>query len=124
MTQRIFLLGLATPIVLLATSACGEAASKRYPDYRYLLTVEVDTPEGIKTGSSVIEVSTRKAGEYEIPTPKQVFTRIKGEAVAVDLGKRGTMFALLRSEYNVDWAAGALWSVTKPVTYEVARLQD
>lgn len=26
------------------------------PDYRYRLTVEVGTPDGLKTGSSVIEV--------------------------------------------------------------------
>lgn len=32
------------------------AAEDKAPDYRYRLTIEVETPEGVKTGSSVIEV--------------------------------------------------------------------
>lgn len=48
------------------------------PDDGYRLTVEVDTPDGLKTGSSVIEV---------------------------DLGQRGVVFALLRSKDDVDFAA-------------------
>jgi hypothetical protein len=62
----------------LATSAC--ASDDTAPDYRYRLTVEVETPEGLKTGSSVIEVKQRLPG-----------------------GK--TLFALLRSDNNVDWAS-------------------
>jgi hypothetical protein len=65
-------------------------------EYRYRLTVEIDTPEGVKTGSSVIEVNKL--------TASTVRTKLKGEAVAVDLGKRGTMFALLRSERDNGWA--------------------
>lgn len=30
--------------------------------------------------------------------------RVRGEAVTVDLGKRGVLFALLRSDNDVDWA--------------------
>ncbi|MEP0393170.1 MAG: hypothetical protein ABJ205_00340 [Erythrobacter sp.] len=43
----------------LLLGGCG--AEDVAPDYRYRLTVEVDTPEGLKTGSSVIEVSTKVA---------------------------------------------------------------
>lgn len=60
------------------------------------LKVEVETPEGIKTGYSVIEVKWNKAGKgYSV----------RGEAVAVDLPKGQTLFVLLRSGSNVDWAA-------------------
>ena len=107
----------------LSTAACsqGVGGSKRYPDYRYRLTVEVDTPDGVRTGSSVIEVSTAVSGKYSIPDPGKVSKRVRGEAVTVDLGQRGVMFALLRSEYSVDWAGGALMSATKPVTYDEAK---
>jgi hypothetical protein len=121
MTLRIFLLSLATPLLLLATSACGDAAGKRYPDYRYRLTVEVETPEGIKSGSSVIEVSKKVTSKYSIPNAGSVISRVKGEAVAVDLGKRGVLFALLRSEYDLDWASRAMWLVTDLATYQDAK---
>ena len=79
------------------------------PDYRYRLTVEVETPEGLKTGSSVIEVKTSVAGRNSIPTPGVVSRRARGEAVTVDLGARGEIFALLRSDENSDWASGVMF---------------
>lgn len=96
-------------VVLL--SGCGTAL----PDYRYRLTVEVETPEGLRTGSSVIEVSTAIAGKYSIPTPGHVSARAWGEAVAVDLGKRGVLFGLLRSDENIDWAAGVMFGFAPDV---------
>lgn len=59
--------------------------------YRYRLTVTVDTPEGPRTGSSVIEVTTCCSSRSNAG----VTSTQRGEAVAVDLGRRGTLFALL-----------------------------
>lgn len=78
---------------------CGE----QFPTYRYRLTVEVETPEGLRTGSSVIEVRTRPSGTLH---PGGIVSRVRGEAVAVDLGARGILFALLSSEDDPDNAAG------------------
>jgi hypothetical protein len=98
---------------------------KRFPDYRYRLTVEVETPEGLKSGSSVIEVKTALGGPNDIPSPGSLFTEARGEAVAVDLGERGVLFALLRSEQNEEWAARALLSVVPQLTrQELAALRD
>jgi hypothetical protein len=74
------------------------------PDYRYRLTVEVETPEGLKTGSSVIEVEQwfGPAGGSLRPTATK--RRARGEAVAVDLPGGQTLFALLRSESDIEWA--------------------
>ncbi|WP_411290347.1 hypothetical protein [Sphingorhabdus sp.] len=104
-------------LAFFATCACGDSCvfSKRYPDYRYRLTVEVETPEGLKTGSSVIEVNTAVSGKYSIVGPNKVNMKIRGEAVSVNLGYRGTLFALLRSEYSEDWAQYALFSAHEPV---------
>lgn len=112
MTQRRTFLKSAAALVagglLLALPGCG-VAGEQLPDYRYRLTVEVDTPEGLKTGSSVIAVKTGIAGRNAIPTPGVIQRRARGEAVTVDLGPRGLLFALLRSDDNSDWASGVMF---------------
>ena len=102
---RGFVLSCAASLAALMLSACGDDT----PTYRYRMTVEVETPEGLKTGSSVIEVSTDVASEYTIPTPGKVTNRVRGEAAAVDLGERGVLFALLRSESEADWAGRVMF---------------
>lgn len=77
------------------------------PAYRYRLKVEIDTPSGVRTGSSVIEVDT--AISSDLPTPGVVQTRIRGEAVEVDLGNGGTVFALLTSKQRADWAGNIMF---------------
>lgn len=74
------------------------------PTYRYRLTVEVDTPEGLRTGSSVIEVTQRMVRPGSDPASKAVRRRARGEAVAVDLPAGRTLFALLRSDNDTSWA--------------------
>ena len=75
------------------------------PDYRYRLTVEVDTPDGVKTGSSVIEVDTAAVRSASSPASQAVSFKIRGEAVTVDLPNGRTLFALLRSPSDVQGAA-------------------
>lgn len=67
-----------------------------YPSgtWRYKMTVVVDTPEGAKTGSAVREVTVRSQPELTPETLPAV--SVSGEAVVVDLGKRGVLFALLK----------------------------
>ncbi|MEL7519551.1 MAG: hypothetical protein AAFN48_11435, partial [Pseudomonadota bacterium] len=96
-------LGVFFAALLLAS--CGLSDDKA-PDYRYRLTVEVDTPEGLKTGSGVIEVERDAASAVVNPSAAVLRTRIRGEAVAVDLPGGQTLYALLRSAGgDVDWAA-------------------
>ena len=104
--------------VCLLLAACGLADDT--PAYRYRLTVEIDTPEGVKAGSSVIEVDTHVAGEYSIPTPGRVTNRVRGEAVAVDLGNGRVLFALLRSEADTDWAGRVAYRLSPQYTGESA----
>jgi hypothetical protein len=61
--------------------------------FRYKLTAEVNTPEGVKTGSSVIEVSYSHNGDWgggETPN-----LNLSGEAVYVDLGAGKNLFVTL-----------------------------
>ena len=56
--------------------------------YRYRLIVEIDTPEGIKSGSSVIETRVRDNGRawWNLPDMRNLENTTRGEAVFVDLG--------------------------------------
>ncbi|NML93601.1 hypothetical protein [Novosphingobium olei] len=79
--------------------ACGGVFGKTYPAYRYRVTVEVETPQGLRRGSSVIEVQTTAGGPYSISGGGGggIATRVTGEAAAIDLPNGETLFALLRT---------------------------
>lgn len=81
--------------LLPAMASCEEHSS-----YRYRLTVVVDTPDGPRQGSTIIEVHT---GTQSIPV-RSLTRRATGEAAVVDLGHRGLLFALPRGETDLDWA--------------------
>lgn len=70
-------------------------ASDDARSYRYRLTAEVETPGGLKTGSSVIQVIGDEASKYAL-SPGLLSFRIFGEAAAIDLPNGKKLFALLR----------------------------
>jgi hypothetical protein len=104
---------LALALLVPATGACG-LAGERFPSYRYRLTVEVDTPDGVKRGSSVIGVDLRRSSPDSLPMGRVLQWRIQGEAVVVDLGTRGTMFALLESSNSKGWVFWNMFSLLPP----------
>lgn len=108
-------LGLA--IFGLTLSACG-SADDGAPDYRYRLTVEVDTPEGVRSGSSVIEVEQSMGRTAMSGFGKRINRRARGEAVSVDLPDGRTLFALLRSEDDVDWASAVMQTAAPEIAGE------
>lgn len=65
--------------------------SAKVSTLRYQLTVEVDTPDGLKTGSSVLEDAFNPGNSYEFSASRQTY----GEAPTVDLGGGRYIFALL-----------------------------
>lgn len=68
-----------------------------YPDYtyRYRLTIEIDTPEGVKSGSSVIETKRDTWPRWSSHMGSDGRSVSKGEAVFVDLGNGKHVVALL-----------------------------
>lgn len=92
-------------LLLVAFLTSCAFADDEAPDYRYRLTVEVDTPLGLHTGSSVIEIEQTLVRAGSSPANQAVERRVRGEAVAVDLPGGTTLFVLLRSLNEVDWAA-------------------
>ncbi len=77
------------PLVLLAALVVGDQIRINRPNHKYRLTVEVDTPEGVKSASGVVAVhpdrSYSRGGK----------TNTKGDAVFVDLGGGKNLVALL-----------------------------
>ena len=72
--------------------------------WHYRMTVTIATPEGLKSGSAVREVTFQK-GLHILPE-MQPFIELKGEAVSIDLGERGILFAtLMGGTENHDHAA-------------------
>ncbi|MEO7178569.1 MAG: hypothetical protein ABIW83_06980 [Allosphingosinicella sp.] len=70
------------------------AACTPLPSYRYEITVEVETPSGLRTGSSVIEISGHREPKL-LPDMTGAALNVHGEAAAVDLPNGRTIFALL-----------------------------
>jgi hypothetical protein len=74
---------------LLAVIVIGDQIRINRPGHKYRLTVEVTTPDGIKTGSGILSV-----------VPDRGYSRggrttMRGEAVFVDLGQGKNLVALL-----------------------------
>jgi hypothetical protein len=92
-------------LALMAAIATLAACDYRTEEFRYRLTVEVDTPQGLRSGASVVEVSISEPGEGGLPDASGGTSRLRGEAVAVDLPDGRVLFALLRAPGDVDAAA-------------------
>src|SRR6202158_1164682 len=77
------------PLALLAALVIGDQIRINRPGHKYRLTVEVETPDGVKSASGVMAVqpdrSYSRGGQ----------TRTKGDAVLVDLGGGKNLLALL-----------------------------
>ena len=74
-------------------------------EFNYRLTVEVETPQGTSTGSSVIWVRAVRTPDWVNPEGRGNRAKFKGEAVAVDLPNGKTLFVLLQTESGASDAA-------------------
>lgn len=83
-------------VTALALSGCGLLDTFTDAKYRFRMTVEVETPEGVKRGSSVYEVTAGLRTKV-LPDARGSKVTSKGEAVAVDIAPGQTLFALLKN---------------------------
>ena len=63
--------------------------------YRYRLALEVETPRGLKTGSSVIQVAVTPKFVHWNPSASPIIIRVEGEAIFLDLGQGKNVIATL-----------------------------
>jgi hypothetical protein len=94
------------------TSACGALFSERY---RFKMTVEIETPEGLKTGYSVYQVGASNNAFRLLPEEHDRSWSVKGEAVAVDLPGGQTLFALLKTGADHGDLAGLSMETLDPL---------
>jgi hypothetical protein len=75
--------------------------------YRYKLTLAVDTPDGVKIGSSVVEVQF-----HEVSFPASgVMHRLEGEALYIDLGPgKRPLIALLTNQLHPKYGDKERWT--------------
>ena len=89
----------------LALASCGSTDRLRYKTI-----IEIETPEGLRTGSVVREISVSTPPSIPMLGEDKGSVKVKGEAVAVDLPNGRTLFALLtNSDGNPDYAARGVW---------------
>ncbi len=82
-------IGLLT-LVILSYAGCHILYPTRTVNFR--MTYEVETPEGLKTGSGILAATWERINGF---IGHSFLGGTKGEAVVVDLGPRGTLYALL-----------------------------
>jgi hypothetical protein len=87
-------------VIALALAGCGNS-------YRYKLTLAVNTPEGVKRGSSVVEILF---WDVSIPA-KGTMDKLRGEALYLDLGRDARpLIALLTSQLHPKYGKNQRWS--------------
>jgi len=101
---------LALGVLAFVLTGCGEYNV----NWRQKMTVVVETPQGEKTGSSVIQVNFARgdSGLFKFSDGSGVRWNELGEAVVVDLGSGKYLFALLSGAANSLGSAGVNASIT------------
>ena len=77
-------------LLILSVAACGSAEK-----FRYKMTVEVETPEGLKSGSAVREIRHYTPPKIPMLGESRPRWALTGEAVAVDITPSKRLYAIL-----------------------------
>jgi hypothetical protein len=104
---------------VLVLGGCGD------PTYawRQKMTIEMETPDGIKTASSVISVDVEVGTGFlaKATSGSPVSWKIRGEAVTVSLGQGRYFFALLKGRaYQSEPGRNALFAFADMASYDPA----
>ncbi len=86
------LLIVLAPLAVIAWLLFGPSVKPSY-GYRYKLTIEVDTPEGVKRGHNIVEVKFPNM-------PRSGHVSVKGDALYLDLGQGRRPLIALVTKYN------------------------
>jgi len=89
------------------------AACDRLPDYRYKMTIYVNTPDGEKAFSSVRQVRVEEVKSLADSSGLSQRVQLEGEAVILDL-TGGPVFALLNKPDNRDYGHYIVYAALSP----------
>jgi hypothetical protein len=106
----------AVVMIALTLAGCGRTES-----YRYKLTLAVNTPDGVKRGSSVVEVMF-----YEVSFPERgTMHKLRGEALYLDLGPGARPLVALLTRQLPKGSSGRHWTRDAgPETRWISRTYD
>lgn len=90
--------------ISLALGGCG---TRPDASYRYKLTISVETPEGMKTGSNVVELDYYR---NSTGAPHRTY----GQALVLDLGASGTLVVMLTQGQREAWRLRTDWEEDDP----------
>jgi len=108
------LLGAALGAATLLLAACDTSVTGRlFEPIRYKLTAVVETPQGLRSGHSVLEYRGSMAGSMFGAMAGSGFS-VRGEAVAVDVAPGQVMFVLLQTRSDFDFPANVLNAIQIP----------
>src|SRR5258708_2712485 len=92
-------------VIFVAMIALGwwalDGSTTRTRTLRSRLTVVVETPEGMRSGSSVSQTTISFPGGLIRALGYAVSEKLAGEAVVVDLGSRGLLFTTFETERSL-----------------------
>jgi hypothetical protein len=108
-------LGVVGLLIVIALAAVVQY-NTAYPSVtvRYRLTLEAEVDGELKTASGVREVTYTK--QPQLAAQHELSIGYRGEAVALDLGSRGTLFALLKE--GRDERSGPEWIVLRAFDFD------
>lgn len=87
--------------------------------FRYKMTVEVETPEGAKTGTSVREIALTDSLRVPMIGEDRGSSRLRGEAVVVDIAQNSSLFVLLtNSRYGTDYGTKEILSLFNKAEFQ------
>lgn len=90
--SRRYVAGALLSLPFLGLTSCGVIGYQKHV-LRYRMTVLVQTPEGQRSGSGVLQVSVVETPFWDLGSP--TLYELFGESVSIDLPDGRTMFALL-----------------------------
>lgn len=103
MIYRALILALASLLLV----SCSKTETKRYE-----ISIEVDTPQGVRSGSAIRQITHRVPPTFPSIGESKARLELSGEAVVVDLGSGQAIYGLLvgrdRSRQQADWGIWAL----------------
>ncbi len=82
-------------LILLIFCLLVVTGNYQWGSWNYRITVEIETPEGIKTGSAVRNVYISKSPALFGENNDGNRIEVTGESVVIDLGERGHVFSLI-----------------------------
>jgi hypothetical protein len=125
--RKSFHLSLTSVAMSLLLAGCSKSEyylGKEFPPVRYRITATVETPDGPRTGSSVIETRWNQSGKMLASTGAGGSANYSGEGIYVKLPENQNLILSLSSATHFEWAGYQFRSILPNIASVDHRAQD